>query len=213
MGATDENVNTWGPVRDVTFQWTIIAEGQRPHSMGWLSGASSDRVSIHHCLFADNDVARRILADGVIKNVDAADDDSVITQCLSVQSYFFEARDSYASHGLGPGSLYFEYNFTFGKESISFKTNVTDGFWSAGKYHEFHSTFRYTDAKVVLDKYTIVEQDRMRTVYNWLQYFSSGDLEREFANAGFSAVELYSDVAGTPFDSQSMEFAAVATKG
>ncbi|NQT51583.1 hypothetical protein HQ576_06015 [bacterium] len=54
MGATDENVNTWGKVRDVTFQWTIIAEGRRPHSMGWLSGASSDRVTIHHCLFAHN---------------------------------------------------------------------------------------------------------------------------------------------------------------
>ena len=54
MGATDENVNTWGRVRDVTFQWTIIAEGRRPHSMGWLSGAGSDGVSIHHCLFAHN---------------------------------------------------------------------------------------------------------------------------------------------------------------
>lgn len=54
MGATDESVNTWGRVRDVTCQWTIIAEGQRPHSMGWLSGADSDRVSIHHCLFAHN---------------------------------------------------------------------------------------------------------------------------------------------------------------
>jgi pectate lyase len=54
MGATDENVNTWGQVRDVTFQWTIIAEGRHPHSMGWLSGAGSDRVSIHHCLFAHN---------------------------------------------------------------------------------------------------------------------------------------------------------------
>ncbi len=54
MGATDENVNTWGRVRDVTFQWTIIAEGRPPHSKGWLSGSSSDRITIHHCLFAHN---------------------------------------------------------------------------------------------------------------------------------------------------------------
>jgi len=54
MGATDEVVNTWGQVRDLTFQWTIIAEGKPPHSKGWLSGVGSDRVSIHHCLFADN---------------------------------------------------------------------------------------------------------------------------------------------------------------
>ena len=54
MWATDEVVNTWGEVRDVTVQWCIIAEAQMPHSKGWLSGVGSDRVSIHHCLFAQN---------------------------------------------------------------------------------------------------------------------------------------------------------------
>jgi len=54
MWATDEVVNTWGKVRDLTCQWTIIAEGQLPHSKGWLSGVGSDRISIHHCLFAHN---------------------------------------------------------------------------------------------------------------------------------------------------------------
>jgi hypothetical protein len=54
MWATDEIMNTWGLVRDFTCQWTILAEAQLPHSKGWLSGAGSDRVSIHHCLFAHN---------------------------------------------------------------------------------------------------------------------------------------------------------------
>ncbi|MBT3271075.1 hypothetical protein HN371_28295 [Candidatus Poribacteria bacterium] len=61
MWATDENLNTWGSVRDLTCQWTIIAEGQAEadhakgsHSMGWLSGRGSDRLTIHHCLFAHN---------------------------------------------------------------------------------------------------------------------------------------------------------------
>lgn len=61
MWATDEVVNTWGSVKDLTFQWTIIAEGQSEadhpegsHSMGWLSGKGSDRITIHHCLFAHN---------------------------------------------------------------------------------------------------------------------------------------------------------------
>jgi hypothetical protein len=65
MGATDEIVNTWGQVRDVTVQWTIIAEGRPPHSMGWLSGNSSDRVTIHHCLFAHNADRSPRLAGGV----------------------------------------------------------------------------------------------------------------------------------------------------
>src|SRR5262245_10172464 len=38
MGATDEVLNTWGQVRDVTCQWTILAEARMPHSKGWLSG-------------------------------------------------------------------------------------------------------------------------------------------------------------------------------
>jgi pectate lyase len=54
MGATDEVLNTWGQVRDLTCQWTILAEARMPHSKGWLSGVGSDRVTIHHCLFAHN---------------------------------------------------------------------------------------------------------------------------------------------------------------
>lgn len=53
MGATDEVINTWGDVQDVTFQWCIVAEGKPPHSKAWLSGEGSDRVTIHHCLLAD----------------------------------------------------------------------------------------------------------------------------------------------------------------
>jgi hypothetical protein len=54
MWATDEVMNTWGRVRDLICQWTIIAEGQEPHGKAWLSGAESDRISIHHCLLAHN---------------------------------------------------------------------------------------------------------------------------------------------------------------
>lgn len=54
MWATDEVINTWGNVRDLTCQWTIVAEAQLPHSKAWLSGIDSDRISIHHCLFAHN---------------------------------------------------------------------------------------------------------------------------------------------------------------
>lgn len=54
MWSTDEVVNTWGETRDITVQWTIIAEAQLPHTKGWLSGVGSDRLTIHHCLFAND---------------------------------------------------------------------------------------------------------------------------------------------------------------
>jgi hypothetical protein len=74
------------------------------------------------------------------------------------------------------------------------------------------SVFKYDREKIVLDKYTIVEAERTRTVYNWLQYFAPEELEREFMEAGFSIEGLYSDVAGTPYDRKSNEFAVIARR-
>ena len=51
--ARDEVVNPWGLCGDITFQWCIF-EGYGPHGFGPLNGAGSDRITIHHCLFAHN---------------------------------------------------------------------------------------------------------------------------------------------------------------
>ncbi len=71
MWATDENVDTWGRVRNLTCQWSIIAEGLRygdhqkgKHSMGWLCGRRNDRFTIHHCLFAHNADRSPLLSGG-----------------------------------------------------------------------------------------------------------------------------------------------------
>lgn len=99
------------------------------------------------------------------------------------------------------------------REEVSiYELNQLNGFWSADKYYGFLNTFKYDSEKVVLDKYTIIESDRTRTVYNWLQHFTPEDLEREFLKVGFTINELYSDVAGSPFDKESSEFAVVAER-
>ena len=98
------------------------------------------------------------------------------------------------------------------EEGATYEVNQLNGFWSPNKYYGFLTTFKYDDEKVVLDKYTIIESERTRTVYNWLQYFAPEDLEREFGEAGFSIKGFYSDVAGTPYDPKSSEFALIANK-
>ena len=98
------------------------------------------------------------------------------------------------------------------KEVAIYEVNQLNGFWSPNKYYGFLNTFKYEEERVALDKYTIVELERTRTVYNWLQYFAPEDLEREFRDAGFSMEGLYSDVAGTPYDQDSSEFAVIATR-
>jgi len=98
------------------------------------------------------------------------------------------------------------------EETAMYEANLLNGFWSADKYYGFLNTFKYEEEKVVLDKYELIEASRTRTVYNWLQCFSPEALEREFVDCGFMVENLYSDVAGTPYESESSEFAMVARK-
>ena len=98
------------------------------------------------------------------------------------------------------------------EEVATYEVNQLNGFWSPNKYYGFLNTFKYDEEKVALDKYTIIEFNATRKVYNWLQYFAPEDLEKEFTAAGFSVRGLYSDVAGTPYDRKSGEFAVIADK-
>lgn len=98
------------------------------------------------------------------------------------------------------------------EEAAIYEENLLNGFWSPNKYYGFLNTFRYDEEKVVLDKYTIVEPERIRKVCNWLQYFSPQELETECVEAGFVIEGLYSDVAGTAYDKKSSEFAVIAKR-
>jgi len=98
------------------------------------------------------------------------------------------------------------------EETAMYEANLLDGFWSPNKYYGFLNTFKYQKEKVILDKYTIIEVNRTRTVYNWLQYFSPEILEKEFTECGFIVEDLYSDVAGSTYSPENTEFAVVARK-
>jgi SAM-dependent methyltransferase len=98
------------------------------------------------------------------------------------------------------------------EESATYELNQLNGFWSPEDYYCFVNTFKYENEKVILDKYTIIEEARKRIVYNWLQYYSKDSLVKEFIENGFKVEEVYSDVAGKAFDPESTEIAIVAKK-
>jgi SAM-dependent methyltransferase len=98
------------------------------------------------------------------------------------------------------------------EESATYELNQLNGFWSSEDYYGFVNTFKYEQEKVILDKYTIIEASRKRVVYNWLQCYSTDSIIHEFEENGFKAGELYSDVAGNAFTSESLEIAIVAKK-
>jgi len=108
--------------------------------------------------------------------------------------------------------VYSQTAFSQREEAASCEENLLNGFWSPDKYYGFLNTFKYEDAGVFLDKYTIVEARRTRTFYNWYQHFSPESLRREFENAGFMRHELYGDVAGAPFAESAPEFAIVGKR-
>jgi cyclopropane fatty-acyl-phospholipid synthase-like methyltransferase len=96
------------------------------------------------------------------------------------------------------------------EETTTYELNHSNGFWSPEDYYCFVNTFKYKPEKVLLDKYTIIEESRTRVVYNWLQHFSREMLAEEFEANGFKIEEFYADVAGTPYNPDSTEIAVVA---
>ena len=98
------------------------------------------------------------------------------------------------------------------QETGGYEVSPLDGFWSPYRYYEFLNTFKYPPERVVLDKYTIIEADRVRTIYNWFQYFDPEGIEKEFSAAGLEIRGFYADVAGSAFNAELSEFALVAEK-
>ena len=97
-------------------------------------------------------------------------------------------------------------------EESFYEKNQLNGFWSAEPYYGFVSSYKYDEEKVSLDKYTIIERDRQREVYNWLQYFTPESLEQEARAAGLEVEAVYADVTGNQYDPGAAEFAVVMTK-
>ena len=98
------------------------------------------------------------------------------------------------------------------EEATIFSENLLDGFWSPNRYYGFLNTFKYNQEKVILDKYTLIDSSRTWTIYNWIQYFSLEQLEKEFKPSGFNICQNYSDVSGTIYKPNTLEFAIVAEK-
>ncbi len=98
------------------------------------------------------------------------------------------------------------------EEGVTYARDLMDGFWSDEPYHAFHHTFVYPDEGVVLDKYEIIESNRTRTIYNWLQHFTEAKLHAELHASGLTLDQLFGDLTGAPPDPDPRGFCAVASR-
>ncbi len=98
-------------------------------------------------------------------------------------------------------------------EGATCSVNLSNGFWSPEKYYCFLNTFKYDDVKVTLDKYTIIEKNRTRKIFNWLQYYDKESIKNEFAESGLRIEKYLANVAGDEFNADGDEFAVIAKAG
>ena len=98
-------------------------------------------------------------------------------------------------------------------ESCSYAPDLFNHFWSPQKYYGFLNTFKYAAEKVTLDKYTLFEKDRTRTIYNWLQHYDRQSIADEFCANGLLIENYLANVAGDEFDPAGDEFAVIAKLG
>jgi len=95
------------------------------------------------------------------------------------------------------------------EESASYELNQMNNFWSKERYYGFVNTFKYDSEKVILDKYTIISEKEVKTVYNWLQHFSKASIQKEVEQSGLQIKEFYESVAGGRYSDSNDEFAVV----
>ena len=98
------------------------------------------------------------------------------------------------------------------EETETYEHCRLDGFWSPENYYCFQNIFKYDEEKVMLDKYTIIEEKRTRIIYNWLQHYSKDSLRKEFEKNGFKVEGFYSDVTGTDISPESLEIVIIAKR-
>ncbi len=116
-------------------------------------------------------------------------------------------REHLAPQGRVLLDVYSLASFAEKTEKFGCEKRQAHGLWSKDPYYAFISTFKYEQAKVSLDKYTIVEENRIREVYNWLQHYSPEMLQEEANELGLEIDEVFGSVAGGEYKDSEPEFA------
>jgi len=96
------------------------------------------------------------------------------------------------------------------EESATYGVAPEGGFWSPDPHFVFTNRFKYATETVFLDRYAVIEADRYREIFNWIQCFDRKGLEAELGIAGWAVEQHYGDVAGGPWNPDADFFAVVA---
>ncbi|HUO97230.1 MAG TPA: class I SAM-dependent methyltransferase [Rhizomicrobium sp.] len=102
----------------------------------------------------------------------------------------------------------------FGQRSEEFRCErrLMSGFWADGDYFGFRATHLYPELYLALDRYLIVEPERTKDIFNWMQYFSPDDVAAELREAGFEVAEIFDVETGKRWLERSAPFGVLAKR-
>jgi SAM-dependent methyltransferase len=86
------------------------------------------------------------------------------------------------------------------------------GFWRPGKHLFLEEGFDYPEDDVWLDQYIIVDENEVRIYRNWFHDYSLGTIKDILEKAGFSILQIWNDLDGTPYEEGGDWLAVVAKK-
>ncbi len=95
-------------------------------------------------------------------------------------------------------------------EVSDFEWAPEGGFWAPDPYFLFTNRFKYQEEMAYLDRHAIIEADRQREIFNWIQCFDQDRLTAELSEAGWEVEEFLGNLAGDPLDQNAKEFGVVA---
>ncbi len=98
------------------------------------------------------------------------------------------------------------------EESSSWYLNEGAGFWRPNTHLCLESHYIYEDHTRV-DQYVLVDQkNNLDVIRTWDHYYTKESIVKEIMKAGFKNIEIYADVAGTPYHQESKTMCIVVEK-
>ena len=74
------------------------------------------------------------------------------------------------------------------------------GFWRPGKHLVLTQGYDYPEEKVWLDQYIIIDSDNVKVYNNWFHDYDLVTIRQVLLRAGFEVVQVWNDLAGTPYE-------------
>ena len=96
------------------------------------------------------------------------------------------------------------------EEVVQYEAAPEGGFWSSDPYFLFTNRFKYQTEMAYLDRHTIIEADRQRELFNWIQCYDPPALKTELEAAGWEVETCLGNLAGDAYDPETIDFGVVA---